>query len=233
MTRKHRRHALDRQEGDLCEAPVSHLLERYRRQCATGRLRIESWGRVGEISLDAGAIADARFGHLRDADAIEELCALRDGMFEFRGQCTAPSVASRRAAAPPTPPRAAATPPPVPPRSAPPAPPSWSPVATAHAAAAPAWQRALPATHGPMTPSLPGQSAHAHAGWQPHVPVQPAGMASWQPATAARTAPAATHWTTATAHVNPLAYGMRLPSAATSLGILCLTMLLSTIAIQL
>ena len=76
--------ALAGMEGALCDVTARKLLDACRERRITGVLRLTSWGRAGGIQIRAGQIEQVFFGSLRDDDALAELLALRDGMFEIR-----------------------------------------------------------------------------------------------------------------------------------------------------
>ncbi|MCG8422523.1 MAG: DUF4388 domain-containing protein [Proteobacteria bacterium] len=80
--RRHRGSAA-RLDGNLCDVTALYLIDLCRRRTITGTLTINSWGQVGRVDFRAGKIAGADFGASRGQAALEELCELRDGMFEL------------------------------------------------------------------------------------------------------------------------------------------------------
>lgn len=62
---------------------MTRLLSLCTQRKITGVLRIDSWGKTGTIRLRAGTIIEVAFGALRGEFALDELLALRDGMFEL------------------------------------------------------------------------------------------------------------------------------------------------------
>jgi hypothetical protein len=85
MVRRHAREdTLARIEGTVSDVSVRRLLDICRERRITGVLRVVSWGRAGSIQVRAGHVEQAMFGGARGDDALAELLALRDGLFELQ-----------------------------------------------------------------------------------------------------------------------------------------------------
>lgn len=204
MARRHLRHSAARkQDGYLCDVSIERLLDSCRVQRVSGTLRIESWGISACIQWAQGEVRDAAMGALRGDAALREIGQLRDGSFALRSEQPV-----HLSAMPPAPVRAAEPPQvaPVVPRpvAVPPPLPVRQDMERPMAAAALAQPSAWPSG---SNDAWPGQAMMPQLASHPSVPQAAYAVPSLVPR-------------------------LRLPSVAVSVGILCATMLVSLVAIQ-